>query len=420
MVDKPDTDSDQEIGFEPTVIVASPHETLERTVENLAPYRDDVSTAKDLIGQKEPKIFNFLLIGNESTNGKPDSKTLSEMIVFPTRRARRNPIEYHIEKSSSMAEALHMFDNGYTPEIVMLDVGELPIPCAANMQAFNDALISVGKKGSSIIVVSDYDKKVYAALARKHGAKEILIRPITPAELHIAIDEVLQHRRDQAYMKGITDLAVRDPLTGLYNRRYFDYVLSTEIRRLNRYGGNMAMLFCDIDFFKKCNDAHGHDFGDEVLRGVASIMINSCRTKEDIPVRYGGEEMIILYVDTSLEHAKCPAKRFVDTLNAKKFRTGSGEIVDISVSGGLGGVSIKAGETSVLPSGFDGEAFCKITDIALYVAKQTGRKQLIPLNALEFYKRFEGDYEQIRSTLMGLYSTSSDGQPVSFTGTPFK
>ncbi len=411
-----DIDSDQEIGFEPTVIIATPQDSLERTVENLATERDDVVTAKNLVEQREPKVFNFMLIGNESTNGKPDSKTLTEMIVLPTRRARRNPIEYHVEQSSSMAEALHMIDNGYVPEIVMLDVGELPAPNAANMQAFNDALSSIGKKGSSIIAVSDYEKKVHAALAKKHGAREILIRPITPAELHIAIDEVLQHRRDQAYLEGITKLAVRDPLTGLYNRRYFDHVLSTEIEKLKKYGGSMAMLFCDIDDFKACNTLHGHDFGDEVLRGVASIMVNSCRTKEDIPVRYGGEEMIILYIDTPLEHAKFPAKRFVDTLNAKKFRTASGEMVEISVSGGLGGVSIKAGELDASIDRFDRKAFCKITNIALYVAKETGKRQLIPLNALEFYRRSEGDYKAIRQTLRGLYSTQNTDLPITHTG----
>mgnify|MGYP006293873327 CR=1 FL=1 len=108
--------------------------------------------------------------------------------------------------------------------------------------------------------------------------------------------------------------AIRDPLTGLYNRRYFNETLSKEVEKSKRYRKPIAFLMIDVNRFKEINDKYSHQIGDKVLREVASLLQNNVR-KADTVVRYGGDEFLIMMPETNGE-SKSSISRLKDSLIA--------------------------------------------------------------------------------------------------------
>lgn len=117
----------------------------------------------------------------------------------------------------------------------------------------------------------------------------------------------------QSFM-ALERLSIVDPLTQLYNRSFFIKNLEKEIMRLNRYGGNLAIMFIDLDDFKKLNDTYGHTVGDIVLKEFANLIKNSLRDI-DIAARFGGEEFVIMLPNTEREGAYATAKRLQEKIN---------------------------------------------------------------------------------------------------------
>src|SRR5258708_6317614 len=112
-----------------------------------------------------------------------------------------------------------------------------------------------------------------------------------------------QDRVDEQYQKQLFESALRDGLTNTFNRRYFLDRLHGELRFAVRHGKPVALLFVDIDHFKKINDVHGHQAGDHVLAGVARVMMTTIRA-EDVLSRYGGEEFAIICREIELAGAE--------------------------------------------------------------------------------------------------------------------
>jgi len=160
--------------------------------------------------------------------------------------------------------------------------------------------------------------------------------------------------------KDLITLAYGDELTGLYNRRYFDKELETEIKRAVRYNRPLTMIMVDIDKFKVFNDTYGHQKGDSVLRTVGTILKENSRSS-DIVCRYGGEEIAILLPEQNTEQGLIAADklRLILTREAKEI-----EGVEITASFGVAttGKEINSGELLI-----------KKSDDALYKAKKSGR-----------------------------------------------
>ncbi|MCX7770600.1 MAG: diguanylate cyclase [Proteobacteria bacterium] len=116
----------------------------------------------------------------------------------------------------------------------------------------------------------------------------------------------------QSFM-ALERLSIIDPLTQLYNRNFFVKNLEKEIMRLNRYGGSLAIMFIDLDDFKKLNDTYGHTVGDIILKEFANLIKNSLRDI-DIAARFGGEEFVIMLPNTEKEGAYATAKRLQDKI----------------------------------------------------------------------------------------------------------
>jgi diguanylate cyclase len=152
-----------------------------------------------------------------------------------------------------------------------------------------------------------------------------------------------------------------DPLTGLANRRALNQELERRIAQLQRQGTPLSLLLVDVDHFKRFNDTHGHQAGDEMLCSMARVFRDAVRDM-DLATRYGGEEFAIVLPGTVLEDAKCAAER-VRRAAAEIELTFRGAKLRDTVSVGLA----QATETD------DPQSLLRRADDALYAAKEAGR-----------------------------------------------
>lgn len=181
---------------------------------------------------------------------------------------------------------------------------------------------------------------------------------------------VISSSRDITELKRLEEdlrqLTRLDPLTQLFNRRYFFTLAEQEYQRFCRYHRPMALCMIDIDHFKSVNDRHGHLVGDAVLCDVAQMLHDSLR-QVDILARYGGEEFVILLPETDLQTARASAERLRMAVAERRIQTPSGPI---SVTLSLGVVAIDDGPAMPL------ERLLDAADQMLYRAKQTGRNRV--------------------------------------------
>jgi diguanylate cyclase (GGDEF)-like protein len=157
-------------------------------------------------------------------------------------------------------------------------------------------------------------------------------------------------------------LSLTDGLTGLYNRRHLMAALDTEVRRVKRLNGQFSLLLMDVDHFKRYNDTYGHQAGDEVLRGVAAVIRGTVR-EVDTAARYGGEEMVAMLPDTTIEGALELAERIRTRLAEEDFPGGK--------------VTLSIGAATFPEYGETVESLIAGADAALYQAKREGRDRVI-------------------------------------------
>lgn len=161
------------------------------------------------------------------------------------------------------------------------------------------------------------------------------------------------------------ELAIKDELTKLYVRRYFDQRLKEEMRRAKRYRGSLTVMLLDIDHFKGFNDTYGHACGDEVLQFLSRVMREQVRGV-DIVSRHGGEEFAILCPEQTLKDSLAPAERIRATVEATEL-TLAGHKVRCTVSIGVASYPTDAQRP---------EALLEMADQALYFAKNSGRNRV--------------------------------------------
>ena len=172
--------------------------------------------------------------------------------------------------------------------------------------------------------------------------------------------------------ESLRQASIRDVLTGLYNRRYFDESSQRELMRALRqqtkgdYAG-LAMMMIDIDHFKRFNDTHGHEVGDQVLREVAQVLQSQTRGS-DVAARYGGEEFTIVLADITDQLAFERAELVRQKVEQLVLRAPGKEVVTVTISIGL----------SQFPThGTTVDALLLAADRALYEAKSAGRNRVV-------------------------------------------
>jgi diguanylate cyclase (GGDEF)-like protein len=163
-------------------------------------------------------------------------------------------------------------------------------------------------------------------------------------------------------------LSTTDGLTGLANRRRFDVVLVSELRRAIRSEKHLALIMLDVDFFKKYNDCYGHQAGDECLRTVARALQAGCHRAGDLVARYGGEEFVLIAADTDMAGA---------SVLAESLRLGVEELRLPHSESGFGHITISVGVAAVL-AGADQttDRLLQMADRAMYRAKSLGRNRV--------------------------------------------
>jgi diguanylate cyclase (GGDEF)-like protein len=168
-----------------------------------------------------------------------------------------------------------------------------------------------------------------------------------------------------SHRKGLEQRALVDPLTGLYRPEFFSEALEVELRRVHRYGGEVALVVLDLDDFKQVNDLHGHAAGNEVLRRAGEVLRTAARDS-DVAARFGGEELVLL-VRGDEHSATAAAARFVQGLRDLRFRDG----LRVTCSAGV----------AALADGGDSASLFAAADGALYEAKRRGKDRVVVARA---------------------------------------
>jgi diguanylate cyclase (GGDEF)-like protein len=182
----------------------------------------------------------------------------------------------------------------------------------------------------------------------------------------------LETTRDVRHMSVLEQESITDPLMGIYNRRYLERRLTSEVARASRYGMPLSVLLLDIDHFKRINDSYGHQVGDVVLAELAQLIVNTVRTT-DIVTRYGGEEIMVIAPSTPLRTAANLAERLRKIIEHRPFDVPAKlhrklKALHITVSVGVACFGQNAN---------DFQSLIQSTDEALYRAKKKGRNCVI-------------------------------------------
>jgi len=174
---------------------------------------------------------------------------------------------------------------------------------------------------------------------------------------------VIESRRLTATLR---ESALTDPLTGLRNRRFLQECADNLCKGARRRGRSLALLMCDLDFFKQVNDIYGHDAGDEILKQTSVVLRQSVR-EADLVFRFGGEEFLIVLVDVEPDSAIAVAEKVRQRIETHKFALSDGSLVQKTISIG---VAEYPGDTDTY------WRVLKFSDVALYHAKETGRNRV--------------------------------------------
>jgi diguanylate cyclase (GGDEF)-like protein len=212
---------------------------------------------------------------------------------------------------------------------------------------------------ASVIVITPYSFISSAIEAMEAGAYGYITKPLNSSEIRIITERAVERYfllSSNEEKEFLADLAVRDGLTGLFNRRYFNELITMEVNRLKRSPMALSLLMLDIDNFKKYNDTQGHQAGDALLKDAAKVFNNSVRPL-DVVCRYGGEEFIIILSQTDKIAAKIVAER---------LRVQFGLYLPTTVSIGIASIPEDAQEVSAL---------IEKADNALYQAKKAGKNK---------------------------------------------
>jgi two-component system, cell cycle response regulator len=249
-----------------------------------------------------------------------------------------------------------------------------------------DALTSIGRDAVNTIAVNDagvsrrhavierYDERVVVRdLGSKNGTyvndDEVRERELSDGDLvyvgHGTYKFLSGDSAEHGYYEDLHDVASKDKLTDIPNRRYFDEALEREVGRVGRHGGAVTLMLLDLDHFKAVNDTYGHVFGDAVLRQFAGILKGRLRAN-DFCARYGGEEFAIILTDTRVEQARQLAESVRGLCEAHMYAEGeTTALVTTSIGGAMWSSEMEGPK-----------ALIEAADAKLYEAKTGGRNRV--------------------------------------------
>ena len=212
-----------------------------------------------------------------------------------------------------------------------------------------------------IIVITAYEMTYKYTDIIALGASDFIAKPFDMNELEAKINRVLRERELRTELKRLSN---RDGLTGLYNRRYFDENLEHEVSRALRQSYSLYLLLLDLDGLKQYNDKFGHQQGDNLLRGLAKVILENIRKDVDSAYRYGGDEFAVILPHANRQQALMVAQRLLKSFNRR------------SVSSNSLSIGLAKLEDSYETLKENLESLIRIADQALYHAKTNGGNQV--------------------------------------------
>lgn len=268
--------------------------------------------------------------------------------------------DHVVRVATSGAEGLRLARSEPQPDLILLDVR---MPGPDGHEVCRQLKGDVCTRDIPVMFVTGADSQDDEARGIELGAVDYITRPICAPILRARVRTHLRQRRQT---RDLQRLAVIDGLTGLRNRRGFDEGLVIEWERCRREREPLALLFLDLDHFKRVNDRHGHAAGDEVLRQVARQVMLAARRPADLAARYGGEELLLLLPDTDLIGAVAVAEPLRQAI--QRLRTAHGEAITVSI-----GVHALWPHQAGHP-----QQLIQRADQRMYEAKAAGRNRVCP------------------------------------------
>ncbi|WP_020184913.1 PleD family two-component system response regulator [Methylopila sp. 73B] len=223
-----------------------------------------------------------------------------------------------------------------------------------------------------ILLVADHDQTARVIRGLEVGVNDYLLRPLDANELVARVRTQIRRKRYterlRSNLRESMALAITDGLTGLHNRRYMEMHLQSLLDQATARDRPLSALVVDIDFFKRVNDTHGHDAGDEVLREFAARLKASVRGI-DLACRLGGEEFVVVMPETDAKVAQLVAERIRRRMAGDPFRIARGaRAIDVTASIGVASFDVAIDDAASL---------LKRADVALYRAKSEGRNRVV-------------------------------------------
>lgn len=255
----------------------------------------------------------------------------------------------------------------------------------------------VAQNGQAVIVPDvSKDKRFFAQVDEKTKMEthSIVAVPVRFRDHVLGVIELINcvgsegfHDRDLALLEALSDFAaialenarhvqkiheltITDDCTTLYNARHMNFILETEIYRSQRYGFEFALVFIDLDYFKKVNDTFGHLMGSKLLAEIGSVIKTNCRLI-DFPFRYGGDEFVVLLPQSSKENAYIVARRLHRLIGETTWLKSEGLSVRITASVGVAAYPTDSKTKSDL---------LHLADEAMYLVKNTTRDAVAAAN----------------------------------------
>lgn len=228
-------------------------------------------------------------------------------------------------------------------------------------RAICDLELSEDEARSLFLNISSHEAVLSKKQRRGIGFRVAMVDYLLNVEPRLSCPRVIEFDRYEQILAQCS----RDPLTGVLNRRHFDYQAERELMRSKRHGYAFSLVFLDLDNFKMINDSHGHAAGDSVLKETAEIL-GGCLRSEDAAARFGGEEFVLLLPQTDLDGARTIGERVLEKVATHKFL----QDIHVTFSGGTASFP-RHGETI--------RELLEFADRGLYEAKMLGKNRIVVL-----------------------------------------
>ena len=257
-------------------------------------------------------------------------------------------LNLNVFEAKNGEEALKILEK----EEINLIITDIEMPKKDGIELVKDVRKKYKMDSLPILVVSGEKDSYNALKILKLGANDFIKKPFLKEEFIIRVNNLLDL---YDYLFEYKHLSIEDPLTGVYNRTYLEY----NFEKIYNIFSLKSIAMLDIDFFKKVNDTYGHQTGDEVLKYFANLIKNTLR-KDDIVIRYGGEEFLVFMPNTSKEEAM-----IILTKIKVLLKKANDKPIDFTFSAGI------ADEADTLAD------MIKQADERLYKAKESGRDRIV-------------------------------------------